>query len=57
MLAMRSAWIQTLKTAEHLTAVSAHLFEDTTTTYHPFGFAGEIAGLSSNALWASRQLL
>ena len=48
--------LNTKDRAEHLTEVSAQLFEDMTVTYHQLGIAGQIAGLSSNTLWAFRQL-
>ena len=41
---------------EHVIGVSDHLFEDMMATYHPLRDAGEAAGLSSNTLWAFRQL-
>ena len=42
--------------AEHLMAVSGHLFEDIMATFHPPGITGEVACKSSKTQWAFRQL-
>ena len=41
--------------AERLLVATGHVFEDVMADCHPLGIAGQVAGKSSNAQWASQQ--
>ena len=41
--------------AERLMVATGHVFEDVMADCHPLGIAGQVAGKSSNAQWASEQ--